>query len=116
MRGKIMLKKRNINAKNWMEQKKKIMLSYKFENTYGQNMDAFVGFANTNPSPLWAEKFFNRYVAYMCRRCPNKTKQELEMVARENVGYMVGYYKKEKRDKMYKTYPMIFHPIFGRAY
>lgn len=55
-------------------------------------------------------EFFQQYVEWL----KSSVEQDPEAVARQNIGYVVGYYNKETADRWMKVLPDVSHPIFGK--
>jgi hypothetical protein len=60
-------------------------------------------------------QFYEEYINYLKTEAREpQVRREAERVARENIGYILGYYDKNTADKWMKTLPEVYHPIFGR--
>ena len=62
-------------------------------------------------TPEEIKEFYQEYIEWL------KTNTELsdpEKVAKENIGYVIGYYSQETANTWMKTLEDIYHPVFGR--
>ena len=55
-------------------------------------------------------KFFEQYVESL----KGSVEEDPEAVARQNIGYIVGYYDKKTADRWMKALPGVSHPVFGK--
>ena len=55
-------------------------------------------------------EFFEQYVESL----KGAVEEDPEAVARQNIGYIVGYYDKETADRWMKALPGVSHPVFGK--
>jgi len=55
-------------------------------------------------------EFFQQYVELL----KGAVEEDPEAVARQNIGYIVGYYNKETVDRWMGALPDVSHPVFGR--
>lgn len=67
-------------------------------------------------TPEDAAEFWSAYVEFLSRptaRLGDKTPHE---VAGSNIGYLMGYYGPEERERVYSLFPQASHPIFGHGF
>lgn len=62
-----------------------------------------------------AREFWDAYVAYLSRPDAELCGKTPEAVAASNIGYLMGYYSPEERQRVYGLFPGVAHPIFGRS-
>ena len=55
-------------------------------------------------------EFFQQYVESL----KGAVEEDPEAVARQNIGYIVGYYDRETADRWMKALPGVSHPVFGK--
>lgn len=61
------------------------------------------------------KQFYSEYVAYLKQRIEREhIEKSPEIVADENIGYVLGYYDKKTADEWMETLPSVKHPVFGR--
>jgi hypothetical protein len=69
----------------------------------------------TLKTPEEMRTFYREYVEYMRLNGNNEEiKANAERVAKENIGYVIGYYNEETGNRWMKALPEVYHPIFGR--
>lgn len=63
-----------------------------------------------------AEEFWNAYVAHLSRPDAKLLGKSPEEVAAANIGYLMGYYGADDRQRVYDLFSehSVAHPIFGR--
>ena len=61
-----------------------------------------------------AREFWDAYVAFLNRPTARLSGGTPESVAAANIGYLMGYYGPEERQRVYGLFPQASHPIFGR--
>lgn len=65
-----------------------------------------------------AIEFWNAYVEYLSRPTStvHNSGKTAEEVAGSNIGYLMGYYSPEERQRVYGLFPQASHPIFGHDF
>ena len=68
-------------------------------------------------TPEEAAEFWDAYVAYLRRPEADLAGATPEAVAGSNIGYLMGYYGAEERQRVYDLFSAfnVSHPIFGRV-
>lgn len=61
-----------------------------------------------------AEDFWRAYVEYLSGPNAEIGDRAPESVAGENIGYLMGYYGEDERQRVYSLFSQASHPIFGR--
>ena len=74
----------------------------------GRN-DAFTAIEQLKDEAQMRE-FFQQYVESL----KGAVEEDPEAVARQNIGYIVGYYDRETADRWMKALPGVSHPVFGK--
>lgn len=63
-----------------------------------------------------AAEFWNAYVEYLSRPTAELGGKTAHEVAGANIGYLMGYYSPEARQRVYGLFPQAAHPIFGHEF
>lgn len=74
--------------------------------TFGKIFDCAIAIENLED----AKRFLDAYVDYMLEDAPEYSREDAYKVARENLGYLAGYYGKKEQDKIRRLY-LAPHPI-----
>lgn len=61
-----------------------------------------------------ASEFWDAYVEFLSRPTAKLGGLSPSDVASANIGYLMGYYDREARQRVYGLFPQASHPIFGR--
>lgn len=69
----------------------------------------------TLTDPTEIKQFYQEYVECLRQHGDSeKVRADPEAVAKNNIGYIVGYYNKETADRWISAIPGVIHPIFGK--
>ncbi len=81
--------------------------------TYGELGSALCELTTTEE----AATFWGEYIAYLNRPEAELGNNAAEQVAASNIGYLMGYYGPEERQRIYGLFEdfNVAHPVFGRS-
>lgn len=63
-----------------------------------------------------AAEFWNAYVEFLGRPTARLGGSSPEAAAGSNIGYLMGYYGPEERERVYGLFPQATHPVFGHDF